>query len=158
VGYPTILQYKIDPMPTIRAETVLIVVNQFASRLVDGSDQQYDPLRVRSHLAGIFGMEGTWIPISAWVKRLMQEDPRYPVPYSVPWHPMIDIDSWCIDPIRWRGDERQVPVIGRHGRDAYTKWPTQPDELALAYGVGQACAVRFLGGADHAISMLGRRP
>jgi glycosyltransferase involved in cell wall biosynthesis len=158
VGYPTILEHKIEPMPDIRAKHLLIVVNQFASRLVDGEDQQYDPLRLRAHLKSIFGMQGVWVPISAWVKRLMQEDRRYPIPYSRPWHPMIDVDSWCTAPIRWRGDERQMPAIGRHGRDTYTKWPSQRDALAQAYGVGQPCDVRFLGGADHAIGMLGGKP
>jgi hypothetical protein len=158
VGYPTILQHKIEPMPGIRAKHLVIVVNQFASRLVDGQDQQYDPLRVRTHLKSIFGMDGVWVPISAWVKRLMQEDRRYPIPYSRPWHPMIDVDSWCTAPIRWRGAERHTPTIGRHGRDTYTKWPSCPVALAHAYGVGQTWDVRFLGGADHAIGILGGRP
>jgi glycosyltransferase involved in cell wall biosynthesis len=158
VGYPAILEHKIEPMPDIRTKHLLIVVNQFASRLVDGGDRQYDPLRVRAHLGSIFGTEGVWVPISAWVRRLMQEDRRYPIPYSRPWHPMIDVDSWCTAPIRWRGAERHMPTIGRHGRDTYTKWPSHRDALAHAYGVGQAWDVRFLGGADHAIGMLGGRP
>lgn len=103
-------------------------------------------------------MEGVWVPISAWVKRLMQQDRRYPAPYSMPWHPMIDTDSWCTTPVHWRGAERHMPVIGRHGRDAYTKWPADSDALAQAYGVGQEWDVRFLGGAKHAIGMLGGRP
>lgn len=157
-GYPVILQYRIEPMPEIRAKQLGIVVNQFASRLVDGGDQQYDPLRVREHLRQIFGMEGVWIPISNWVKRLMEEDRRYPVPHAKPWNPMIDADAWCTAPIRWRGVERPRPVVGRHGRDAYTKWPSDPDALAHAYGVGQEWDVRFLGGAQHAIDTLGGRP
>jgi glycosyltransferase involved in cell wall biosynthesis len=158
VGYPTILEHKIEPMPDVRAKHLLIVVNQFASRLVDGEDRQYDPLRVRAHLRSIFGTEGVWVPISAWVKRLMQEDDRYPTPYSRPWHPLIDVDAWCTAPIRWRGAERHTPTIGRHGRDTYTKWPSRRDALAQAYGVGQGWDVRFLGGADHAIGILGSRP
>jgi hypothetical protein len=145
-------------MPAIRAEHVVTVVNQYASRLVDGGDEQYDPLRARAHLKSIFGTEGIWVPISAWVKRLVEEDRRYPSPYAIPWHPMIDIDSWCADRIRWRGAERQVPVVGRHGRDTYTKWLSEPDDLARAYGVGQMWDVRFLGGADYAIGILGQRP
>src|SRR5690606_25728177 len=140
------------------AKRVIVIVNQYASRLVDGSDPQYDPAHARAHLQSIFGTEGTWVPISRWVKRLMYADRRYPSPYAIPWHPMIDVAAWCSDPIRWRGADRYAPVVGRHGRDSYTKWPSTPEALAHAYGVGQEWDVRFLGGADHAIDMLGYQP
>ena len=158
IGYPPILQHRIEPIPAIRAERVAVIVNQYASRLVDGGDEQYDPLRARKHLKEIFGTEGIWVPISTWVKRLLEEDDRYPDPYPIPWHPMIDVGSWCTEPLRWRGTEHHVPVVGRHGRDTYTKWLSDPAELASAYGVGQVWDVRFLGGADWAIEILGRRP
>lgn len=157
-GYPVILQYRIDPLPVIRANQVVVVVNQFASRLVDGGDCQYDPGRIRSHLRDIFGMEGIWVPISNWVKRLIEEDGRYPIPHREPWYPMLDTESWCARPIRWGGAERSRPVVGRHGRDTYTKWPSDPEALAQAYGVRQDWDVRFLGGARYAIELLGEKP
>ncbi len=157
-GYPAILAHQVEPFPKIQTEHVLVVINQFANRLLTGEDPQYDPVDVRQRLRSLFGMEGIWIPISAWVKRLMAADPRYPTPYERPWNPMIDVDAWCQRPPQWRGAERKRPVVGRHGRDSYTKWPSTKEALAQAYGVGQAWDVRFLGGAAHAIRMLGTQP
>jgi len=158
IGYPAILQRRIEPLPDFEARHVLVIVNQYASRLADGRDQQYDPELARFHLRSIFGTEALWIPISNWVKRLLEADDRYPAPYPTPWYPMIDIDDWCDTPLRWRGAERDRPVVGRHGRDSYTKWPSNEVALAQAYGAHQEWDVRILGGANHALAMLGSRP
>ena len=154
VGYPAILQNLPDSFPTIRAKHVIVVVNQFASRLYDGSDQQYDPLIARANLTALLGDEGIWVPISYLVKTLMRKDSRYPVPHSKPWVPMIDTSVWCSSPLRWRGASGGVPVIGRHGRDAYTKWPTDIQALRDAYGIDRPAIYRFLGGANHALKVL----
>lgn len=158
VGYPAILQHLQDRFPQVAADNVIVLINQFATRLIDGSDRQYDPSVVRRHLIELFGMPGTWIPISHWVKRLMQEDETYPAPHDEPWHPMVDTDRWCRTPIRWRGNEHRRAIIGRHGRDAYTKWPASLAALKAAYCVDTDIDVRFLGGAKHAIGLMGYRP
>ena len=158
IGYPSILQHKPDSFPCINTKHLVVIINQYTARLSNGTDEQYDPIVARSNLVSLFGQEGDWIPISAWMKRLMQEDKRYPIPYPKPWFPMIDAQSWCAAPLRWRGNERNIPVVGRHCRDAYTKWPSNKTSLRLAYGIGQAWEVRFLGGAEHAIKLLGKQP
>jgi len=158
VGYPAVLQHKPDALPDIATKNLIVIVNQFANRLVNGGDQQYDPRVARVHLKSVFGQEGWWVPISPWVKFLMDEDKRYPAPYAEPWFPMIDTSLWCKNPLRWRGDSGGSAVIGRHGRDAYTKWPTNLEALKSAYGVGQNWEVRFLGGAEVALQRLGEQP
>ncbi|HVK91289.1 MAG TPA: glycosyltransferase, partial [Mycoplana sp.] len=158
VGYPAILQHLPDRLPQISSENVIVLINQFATRLVDGSDRQYEPEVARRHLTTAFGSAGTWIPISHWVKRLMLEDETYPPPHTQPWHPMIDTDAWCAVPVRWRAGGNGRPVLGRHGRDAYTKWPSTIDAIKAAYCVDADVEVRFLGGARHAIGLLGYTP
>ncbi len=158
VGYPAVLQNMPDRFPKIETDNVIVLINQFATRLVDGSDRQYEPEVIRQHLIELFGTSGTWIPISHWVKRLMQEDPSYPEPYPDPWHPMVDTDRWCSTPIVWRGGGDRRPVLGRHGRDAYTKWPQTVEALKAAYCVDTDVDVKFQGGAKHARSMLGYSP
>ncbi|MGD1712189.1 tetratricopeptide repeat protein [Dapis sp. BLCC M172] len=157
-GYPPIIQHKPDAFPYINTTKLIVVINQFATRLVDGSDPQYDPHIVRANLKSMFGQEGYWIAISSWVKRLMTEDQRYPNPYPNPWYPMIDVDQWCRQKLRWRGQERKIPVVGRHGRDTYTKWPEKVTALKQAYGVNLPWDVRFLGGATIPINLIGEQP
>ncbi|NEP87860.1 MAG: tetratricopeptide repeat protein [Okeania sp. SIO2C2] len=157
-GYPAIIQHKPDALPYINTTKLIVIINQFAARLVDGSDSQYDPHIVRANLKSIFGQEGFWIPISSWVKRLMNEDKRYPNPYPNPWYPMIDVEQWCRQTLRWRGQERKTPVVGRHGRDAYTKWPEELTALKKAYGVNLPWEVRLLGGATIPIDLIGEQP
>ncbi|MCV3736453.1 glycosyltransferase [Rhizobium sp. TRM96647] len=158
VGYPAVLQNMPDRFPKIETDNVIVLINQFATRLVDGSDRQYEPEVIRQHLVELFGTSGTWIPISHWVKRLMQEDPSYPEPYGDPWHPMVDTSVWCSTPIAWRGGGDRRPVLGRHGRDAYTKWPSTVEALKAAYCVDMDVDLKFQGGAKHARGMLGFSP
>lgn len=158
IGYPAVLQNMPDRFPKIEADNVVVLINQFATRLVDGSDRQYEPEVIRQHLVELFGTSGIWIPISHWVKRLMQEDPSYPEPYGDPWHPMVDTDIWCATPIVWRGGGDRRPVLGRHGRDAYTKWPSTLEALKAAYCVDMDVDLKFQGGAKHARAMLGFSP
>ena len=77
-GYPVILQYMVDAAPKIKTRHLIIIINQFASRMIDGADPQYNPVDVRNHLVKLFGQEGIWVPVSELVLRLMKNDRRYP--------------------------------------------------------------------------------
>jgi len=158
VGYPVVLNYVLDSLPQIQTQRFAILVNQMASRLTTGEDPQYNPQCIHQNVRDLFGVEALWVPISGLVQRLMREDPRYPEPHADIWNPLLDVDNWCRLQVRWRGGERTQPVLGRHARDHYTKWPSTAGALADAYCVGHACEVRLLGGADHALRLLGDTP
>jgi hypothetical protein len=158
VTYPAILDHAMDRFPQVKHQRVVVVVNQMAERDTAGSSIAYDPQRVRQHLREFFGHEGHWVPISNWVRRLLAEDRRYPLPRLDVWTPMIDVDSWLSSPLRWRGGQREWPVVGRHGRDHLLKWPGTPDALRAAYCAELPCETRFLGGARHAESLLSHWP
>ncbi|WP_160357225.1 glycosyltransferase family A protein [Bordetella sp. 02P26C-1] len=157
-GYPAIINNMLDDFPEIRTDEVIVIVNQFAERLYDGSDPQYDPLIVRANLRTLFGKEGIWIAISELVRGLMERDERYPKPYPGVWSPMIEAEEWTKGTLRWRGGYSAVPIIGRHGRDAYTKWPSNPDALRAAYLANKPWPVRMLGGASCASDVIGDLP
>ncbi len=157
-GYPAILQHRMDLCPKVAFDHLLVVVNQMAERLTDGSDVAYDPLVVRDNLRQLFGTEGHWAPISERVRRLMRGDSRYVTPHSETWTPIIDTETWCTEPLHWRGTKRRQPVIGRHGRDHYAKWPSSADALLGAYCAGKPCQVVLMGGAQHAINVIGHQP
>lgn len=158
VGYPVILREVPDLLPEIDTDALVVVVNQMASRLHGGGDPQYDPEALRATCRQAFGTEGTWVPISGLVQRLMREDRRYPAPSATIWTPLIDIGSWTATAPRWRGAGGAQPVIGRHARDHYTKWPAVAADLAAAYCADRPARVELMGGADKAIAVLGRKP
>ncbi len=74
------------------------------------------------------------------------------------WNPLLDTDSWCAGELRWRGNTRSRPVIGRHARDHYTKWPSDPDALRSAYCANRPCEVRLLGGIRFALNIVNKAP
>jgi hypothetical protein len=158
VGLASILSHLPEDPPRIHAKQALVLVNQFASTYSTGRAAQYDPLVARANMRTVFGSEGTWLPISGRVKELMRKDSRYPHPWPDPWHPLLDAGSWLDEPPVWRGREREMPVIGRHGRDADAKWPASRARLRAAYGVGAPVRTRIMGGADIAIRRLGGMP
>lgn len=157
-GYPPILAHGIDNRPEIESGRRIMIVNQMAARLTDGSDAQYDPAQVDQNIRDWFGGVAVWAPISGLVQRLMREDPRYPEPHENIWTPLIDTGEWCAEPLVWRGKERAQPVIGRHARDHYTKWPSRSEAIRQAYCAEEACEVRLLGGSLRAEEILGHRP
>lgn len=158
VGYPAVLRTPMDLFPRIEAGQLVVVVNQMAERLYSGKDPQYDPRDLRAHLRETFGTEGLWAPISGLVQRLMRADPRYPVPTETIWTPLADAAAWCATSPRWRGAGGRAPVVGRHARDHYTKWPTTREALRAAYCADRPCAVEIMGGAARALAVMGSQP
>ncbi len=55
---PGILQHKLDPLPKITAEEVVVLTGTSPGDA--GSYDLYDTLIARSHLRSIFGLSGTW--------------------------------------------------------------------------------------------------
>ncbi|MDT9190711.1 MAG: glycosyltransferase, partial [Limnospira sp. PMC 894.15] len=157
-GCPKALQHRLDDFPAINADKLIVIVNQFAEGLIDGSEPQYDPYIVRANLKTMFGKEGDWIPSSLSLQRLMTEDERYPKPYPTPWYPMIDVEQWCRQKLRWRGQGNQRPVVGRHGANTSMQWPGELTAFKQIYGVDNAWDVRILGSAKGAIDLLGKQP
>src|SRR5690606_19950639 len=133
VGYPLILRAIIDRPPEIECRRFAIITNQMWARLHGGGDVQYDPTEVAANVEKTFGVSPVWVPISGQVRDLMVQDGRYESIHPEVWTPLIDTDVWCEREVSWRGAERQRPVIGRHARDHYTKWPTRTELVRAAY-------------------------
>jgi glycosyltransferase involved in cell wall biosynthesis len=142
----------------VEFDNFIVVVNQTPARLYSGDGVQYDPQVVRRNLKELFGTEGSWAPVSEMVRRLMEEDSRYPRPHSHTWTALIDIDTWCQAAPCWRGRQRAHPIVGCHGRDDYTKWRAIPEVLRAAYCADRACSVEILGGVAKALDIIGAIP
>ena len=109
----------------------------------------FDPEVARENLKELFGTEGTWVPVSEDVRRRMLADPRYPAPPDT-WTSLIDTAILCGKPLRWRGTERQMPIVGRHGLDHETQRPSSTKPLC-----SNRCEVRVLGGEGQAAQIRG---
>ncbi|QSE98408.1 glycosyltransferase [Fulvivirga lutea] len=158
VGYPVIANKKLDLVPNIKCNNFLVLVNQSAERLYTGEDVAYVPTEVYNKLQNLFNTNPTWVPISGIIRNLMIGDDRFENCHKENWTPLIDIDQWCTNDLFWRREEHKIPVIGRHSRDHYTKWPSDRESLISAYCVNKDCEFRVLGGADHAINLIGFNP
>jgi hypothetical protein len=156
-GYPAILQHPIDNPPQVNFNHLIVIVCQTAFRLLNDQDQAYDPKEVRRTLMDTFGTEGVWVPVSGLVGRLITAHGDYPPTHAEPWPPLLDVTAFASEPV-WRGAVRDRPVIGRHGRDHYSKWPSNRDALLDAYCAGRPCSVKILGGADRALKVIGAVP
>ena len=157
-GYPVMLRYPLDDPPRVDFRHLVVIVNQMAYRLHGRRDAQYAPDEVARNLRAAYGTEGTWVPISGLVRRLMRDIPGYPPAHRETWTPLIDVTALSAAPLSWRGDTRALPVVGRHSRDHYTKWPSTREAILAAYCADRACTVRLLGGIAKALEVVGRQP
>lgn len=158
VGYPVILNHMIDLPPRVECNQLAIIVNQMSSRLLSGDDVQYDPLHVAEVAQKAFHRPPVWIPISDLVRGLMEKDGRYHPIHAQTWNPLIDADDWLALERKWRSRGRREPVVGRHARDHYTKWPMEAAAIRGAYCADRACKVEILGGAKEALKIIERMP
>lgn len=159
ITHPPILNERMDRVAGLRPQRVVLVVNQMAERDVLGTDKAYSPQRVHQNMIDLFDVTPEWAPISGLVRRLMEEDSRYPKPHPQIWTPLIEpsIGDSTVLPV-WRRNGNKRPVVGRHGRDHRLKWPGTAQVIREAYLVDKECDVVFLGGSRRAETVLGESP
>ncbi|MEA5446502.1 glycosyltransferase [Gammaproteobacteria bacterium AB-CW1] len=157
IHHPPVAMWQMDAYPDINARHVAVIANQSAQRVHGGANDMYEPKLVNKRLKKLFGRRPVWIPISPLIRRLLKEDPARVKLSEGDWLPMIDTSAWSATPT-WRGEQRSQPVVGRHSRDQWTKWPGDAEDTRRAYCAGEAFPVRLLGGADTALQQLGERP
>jgi hypothetical protein len=157
IHHPPVMMWQPDAVPSIQAERIALVANQSSQRVKGGPHELYEPATVQARVEENFGKPGTWIPISPVVRRQMTEAGGFEPVWHEDWLPVLALEEWSREP-GWRGGERERPVIGRHSRNHWIKWPADPGNIAAAYCADQPVDVRIMGGADTALSLLGHKP
>lgn len=157
IHHPPIMMWRPDAIPTISARRGAILANQTAQRVLNGPNEMYEPAVVQEAIEEQFGVTAQWLPISPLVRRMMEASGGFDPISPHDWLPILGPDMERRSP-RWRGRDRTQPVVGRHGRDHWTKWPGDAAELSAAFCAGQHVTVRLMGGADAALRTLGARP
>jgi O-antigen biosynthesis protein len=151
IRYPPVLQF-VDRSPScVRARRVIILANQAPSE-VDGTDLRYVPMTCTDAARSLFGVEPQWCPQGPAVRAelVRQLDAEDITVFDMPG--IIDVDTWVLERTGFRSDR---PVIGRHSRDNWTKWPADRASLLDAYPDGQDFDVRIMGGSQTPRAVLG---
>lgn len=153
IRYPLVLQFDrtIEFPGTVRQ--LFIHANQ-PPHEADGSDLRYFTLDCERNAARWFGVEPVWVaqgPQAA--ESLVDTVPPVSRPLSTTHLPgILDAQDWLVRRDAFRSDR---PVIGRHSRDHYTKWPGDAETLLKVYPGTDGYDVRTMGGSESARELLG---
>jgi len=154
IRFPAIFGELNSFLPDVEAQQLKVVVNQPPRRVV-GEEPFYCVERCRAHIEQYLGKPGDWVPIGPAVRHAFQADGIEHLLSDDYWFNIIDVEDWKAPRSKWADT---VPVIGRHGRDNYEKWPTDGDAILAAYPSSASMRVRILGGANIPKKTLGKLP
>jgi glycosyltransferase involved in cell wall biosynthesis len=154
IHHPPIMKYLPDEIPVIRTKRVAILVNQLPGRSGESGHPYYQRNDVEADCVRLFGMAPVWIPISPLVRRVLAEAGFAPLAKEDWIPPLGGIVTVDRSAPSHRVRRRSHPVIGRHSRDHWTKWPEVESDLRGAYCADSKLPVRFLGGARYARKVL----
>jgi len=146
--HPPVLNWTPDKLPEFYPEKVGLLVNQSAQELIGGPENMYSVEKVNQKLVDLYGKNPEWIPISPTIRDLLA-DHSTSLKLSVhDWLPLVDIDKWGREPV-CRKHERKLPIIGRHSRDHWAKWPKQKRAFDQAYCGNKKVKVQLMGGSRY---------
>ncbi len=150
--YPPILQFADGQTHRLRPKRLIILGNQAPSEN-DGTDLRYVPRTCHDAATTWFGVEPLWCPQGPSIRTALAPptlETSQVTTFNMPG--IIDASGWSVPRTGFRSD---LPVIGRHSRDHWTKWPADRNDLLAAYPESPDVDVRIMGGAETARKLLG---
>ncbi|GAB3993633.1 glycosyltransferase family 1 protein [Glycomyces albus] len=154
IRYPPVLQFKPAHEFRLKAAEVIILANQAPSER-DGSDRRYIASVCSENARAMFGVEPKWLPEGPQTRTALLSD------RTLPSEAILEIDFPCVvDPEEWEMPRERfrsdLPVVGRHSRDHYTKWPETRERLLQVYPDDCSFDVRIMGGTNSVADLLGQ--
>jgi spore coat polysaccharide biosynthesis predicted glycosyltransferase SpsG len=155
IRQPSIFVEDPDPLPRVKADKVLMIVNQIHTN-GDGPEAEAEMLaETRDRLRALFGDQIIWAPIAPIVRTALTRT-RVPLNMAAAdWHNVLNADEWWMPRDAYVADK---PMIGRHARPTWKKWPASPEDILAAYPDDERFGVKILGGGEVAAKILGRVP
>lgn len=142
--------------PRIKADVVVMVINQSPTDdLQSSAGPYYSVGSVNEVVTALFGEDVVWAPVGPLVRSPLEDADVHLNLSPSDWHHVLDVDEWAVNRSAFAGDR---PVIGRHARPHWKKWPATKEELLAAYPDDPRFVVRILGGGQVPAQMLGRIP
>lgn len=154
IRHPTVLMDLPDRLPQISVDHVLIIANQVP---VDRRARApyYDVLGCDEAARRLTGKTPQWAPIGPQVRKALLPYSRDIEIRASDWKNIIDVEAWYTPREAFVA---QPPVIGRHSRGDWSKWPATRETLTAAYPADGAYSVRVLGGVEAPVEILGDLP
>ncbi len=157
-GPPTLQDYQ-DYIPAVLPLEVRVIINGSPFRdYGDTGERVYDFKTCSENLVRYFGQKGVWHPVGPQARSavLKERDVKEIINLAdTDWVNIINVDEWSSPSAKCRHDR---PVIGRHSRDQYVKWPGNPKDLLDAYPDDDRFQVKILGGAKAVQKVVGFVP
>ncbi|MDV6011084.1 hypothetical protein [Haloechinothrix sp. LS1_15] len=152
--HPSVFTELPEGLPVVRADEVLLAVNQVPTD-ERGVEPYYDVPHVQRQIERLVGTGATWAPIGPRTREALLEyqDSVPLLPWD--WENVIDVAQWRIAREGFVADR---PVLGRHSRGHWSKWPEDPADILAAYPDDPGYEVRILGGTDIPAERLGYLP
>ena len=143
VRHPTVLQFAESLTTKLAVGHVVVVVNN-PPILTGGTGVVFDLETVRDNAAKLFGVIPDIAPESEVTRHLALTMVHSSVLADYDWPGFIDTERFR--PAAQDEPRGEVPVLGRHSRDAVLKWPDKRASTLSVYGGDDELDVRILGG------------
>jgi tetratricopeptide (TPR) repeat protein len=158
VNHPNLLMNRPSSLPEVETDRCIVLFNQSPfTRAGSTGTKVYDPLTVMKMAETAFGCRPVAAPISGIIRQILQE---YELPYEFTDDDWLPLVGGLSDSTPHRtADMTRAPVVGRHSRDDEDKWLFTKASMEGAYFANsKSIKVRVMGGADHAVKVLGYVP
>ncbi|MGO1440995.1 MAG: glycosyltransferase, partial [Brevibacterium yomogidense] len=159
VRHPTLFTTVPDDLPDIDVDATVMIANQVP---VDdrATEPYYDVQTVHRNAERALGHAPVWAPIGPLVRTALTDSWQHVPMVDADWVNIIDAPVWSTprDGLVGDGPGGAVPVIGRHSRGHWSKWPDTRDDLLAAYPDDPRYRVRVLGGTEAPEEILGGLP
>ncbi len=154
IRHPSVIQRIPVKRPQIEADVKILVANSSPFDR-ERTTLYYNVNAVCAALRTVFGEGVKWAPVSPFIREALIKTGWRPDLMPEDWYEILNPGDWRCDRSRFAADR---PVIGRHSRDGFEKWPATPEEILAAYPDDARFIVRILGGASAPQALLGRKP
>lgn len=154
VRHPTLFNNISADLPDLHVDSTVMIANQ-----VPVDDRAVQPYylveNVHRNTTAVMGHEPVWAPISPVVRESLIKSWADVPMLDYDWVNIVNMDAWKVERDGLLGD---VPVIGRHSRGHWSKWPDTREDLLAAYPNDPKYRVKILGGTEAPEEILGGLP